>query len=159
MFIYLVFFLFRLRVSLSFKSNYITLSLLSLLYFTSINTIHQIYSISHFFLSSYILSYLFLSSQLLFQTKHTLSELASSGLSFANSGITYWAALDLLSEWYARLANLPYFFHQINLVAFDSLNEEFDGGSKLINIVQFQTVNWSFVNFKGVIDETYNFRG
>ena len=36
--------------------------------------------------------------------------------------------------------------------------QKFDGGGKLINVVQFQGGNWSFVNFKGVIDETYNFR-
>ena len=29
----------------------------------------------------------------------------------------------------------------------------------MINVVQFQEGNWSFVNFRGVIDETYNFRG
>ena len=39
------------------------------------------------------------------------------------------------------------------------LTEKFDGGGKLINVVQFQGGNWSFVNFRGVIDETYNFRG
>jgi len=39
------------------------------------------------------------------------------------------------------------------------LTEEFDGGGKLINVVQFQGDNWSFVNFRGVIDETYNFMG
>ena len=39
------------------------------------------------------------------------------------------------------------------------LTEEFDGGGKLINVVQFQGGNWSFVNFREVIDETYNFRG
>jgi len=39
------------------------------------------------------------------------------------------------------------------------LTEEFDGGGKLINVVQFQGGNWSFVNFKSVIDETYNFMG
>ena len=39
------------------------------------------------------------------------------------------------------------------------LTEEFDGGGKLINVVQFQGGDWSFVNFRGVIDETYNFRG
>jgi len=38
------------------------------------------------------------------------------------------------------------------------LTEEFDGGDKLINVVQFQGGNWNFVNFRGVIDETYNFR-
>jgi len=40
-----------------------------------------------------------------------------------------------------------------------SLTEKFDGGGKLINVVQFQEGNWSFVDFKGVIDETYNFKG
>jgi len=39
-----------------------------------------------------------------------------------------------------------------------SLTEKFDRGDKLINVVQFQGGNWSFVNFRGVIDETYNFR-
>jgi len=39
------------------------------------------------------------------------------------------------------------------------LTEEFDGGGKLINVVQFQGGNWSFVNFRGVIDEPCNFRG
>jgi len=29
------------------------------------------------------------------------------------------------------------------------LTEEFDGGGKLINVVQFQRDNWSFVNFRG----------
>jgi len=37
------------------------------------------------------------------------------------------------------------------------LTEKFDRGGKLINVVQFQGGNWSFVNFRGVIDETYNF--
>jgi len=39
------------------------------------------------------------------------------------------------------------------------LTEELDRWGKLINVVQFQEGNWSFVNFRGVIDETYNFRG
>ena len=39
------------------------------------------------------------------------------------------------------------------------LTEKFGGGGKLINVVQFQGGNWSFVNFRGVIDETYNFGG
>jgi len=39
------------------------------------------------------------------------------------------------------------------------LTEKFDGGGKLINVMQFQGGNWNFVNFRGVIDETYNFRG
>jgi len=38
------------------------------------------------------------------------------------------------------------------------LTEKFNGGGKLINVVQFQGGNWSFVNFREVIDETYNFR-
>lgn len=50
-----------------------SLSSISLLFFLN-QTIHQIYSISHLFLSSHTLSYLLLSSQLLFQTKHTLSD-------------------------------------------------------------------------------------
>jgi len=29
------------------------------------------------------------------------------------------------------------------------LTEEFDGGGKLINVVQFQEGNWSFVNVRG----------
>jgi len=39
------------------------------------------------------------------------------------------------------------------------LTEKFDGEGKLVNVMQFQEGNWSFVNFRGVIDETYNFRG
>ena len=39
------------------------------------------------------------------------------------------------------------------------LTEKFNGEGKLINIVQFQWGNWSFVNFNGVIDKTYNFEG
>jgi len=39
------------------------------------------------------------------------------------------------------------------------LTEKFDRWGKLIDVVQFQGGNWSFVNFKRVIDETYNFRG
>jgi len=31
-------------------------------------------------------------------------------------------------------------------------NKEFDGGGKLINVVQFQGGNWSFVNVRGVIE-------
>jgi len=38
------------------------------------------------------------------------------------------------------------------------LTEKFDGEGKLINVVQFQWGNWNFVNFRGVIDETHNFR-
>ena len=38
------------------------------------------------------------------------------------------------------------------------LTKKFDGGGKLINIVQFQRGNWSFVNVREVINETYNFR-
>ena len=40
-----------------------------------------------------------------------------------------------------------------------SLTEKFNGGGKLINVVQFQGGNWSFVNVRGWIDETYNFKG
>jgi len=40
-----------------------------------------------------------------------------------------------------------------------SLTEKFDGWGKLINIVQFQESNWCFVNFRELIDETYNFKG
>jgi len=39
------------------------------------------------------------------------------------------------------------------------LTEKFERWGKLINVVQFQGGNWSFVNFRGIIDETYNFRG
>jgi len=39
------------------------------------------------------------------------------------------------------------------------LTEIFDGGGKLINVVQFQMGNWSFVNFRRIIDETHNFKG
>ena len=38
------------------------------------------------------------------------------------------------------------------------LTKEFDGGSRLINVIQFQRDNWGFVNFKEVIDETYKFQ-
>ena len=57
-----------------------------------------------------------------------------------------------------------------------SLTDKFDGGGKLINVVQFQGDNWrnlqfqggnmtegvnwlTLCNFKGIIDETYNFGG
>jgi len=29
----------------------------------------------------------------------------------------------------------------------------------MINVVQFQGGDWSFINFRGVIDKTYIFRG
>ena len=38
-------------------------------------------------------------------------------------------------------------------------NRRIYGGSKLINVVQFQKGNWSFVNIKKIIDETYDFKG
>jgi len=39
------------------------------------------------------------------------------------------------------------------------LTENFDGWDKLINVVQFQKGNWSFVNVRRIIDETCNFKG
>jgi hypothetical protein len=50
------------------NTSLFSISLLFLLY----QTIHQIYYISHIFLSSHTLSYLFLSSHFLFTTKHTI---------------------------------------------------------------------------------------
>jgi len=38
------------------------------------------------------------------------------------------------------------------------LTKDFDRGDKLIDVVQFQRGNWNFVNFKKLINETYNFR-
>jgi len=38
-----------------------------------------------------------------------------------------------------------------------SLTKKFDRNGKLINVVKFQGGNWSFVNFKKIIGETYNF--
>jgi len=40
-----------------------------------------------------------------------------------------------------------------------SLLEKFDGGGKLISVVQFQGVIEVLLISGGVIDETYNFRG
>jgi len=56
-----------------FNNNNISFSSISF-FFLLYQTIHQIFSISHPFLSSQTLSYLFLSFQLLFRTKHTVSE-------------------------------------------------------------------------------------
>ena len=54
------------------KNKCISLSSISQI-FLFYQTTHQIYSISHLFLSSHTLSHLFLSSQFLFQSKHTLN--------------------------------------------------------------------------------------